>query len=152
ITEGDPTEGALLTASLKAGFLPKTLRQEHPRLDTIPFESDYQYMATLHGGGKPVIYIKESLEAIMNGCSEGMDSKGAINRIDKTDIQKQVELMAGEGLRVLAFAMKEAPDHLKRIDHEHTSENLIFLGLQGMIDPPRQEAMEAVKLCQQAGI
>ena len=151
VTEGDPTEGALLAASQKAGYLPKDLREEHPRLDTIPFESEYQYMATLHGGKQPVIYLKGSLEAMLDRCSDEMDLEGGINRFDKAAIQKQVEQMAGEGLRVLAFAMKEAPG-LKEIDHEQTRENLVFLGLQGMIDPPRKEAVEAVKLCQQAGI
>jgi Ca2+-transporting ATPase len=152
ITEGDPTEGALLVASRKAGYLPNDLSQEHPRLDTIPFESEYQYMATLHGGKQKMIYLKGSVEAMLDRCSEGMGPQGETSKLDKTAIQKQVGNLAGEGLRVLAFAMAEAPDHLKEIDHEDISENLIFLGLQGMIDPPRQEAVEAVKLCQHAGI
>ncbi|MFD3001891.1 cation-transporting P-type ATPase [Pontibacter toksunensis] len=150
--EGDPTEGAMVVAFRKADFDVRELEHKQPRQDTIPFESEYQYMATLHGGNRPVIYFKGSVEAVLERCNMAMQANGELSQLDKEEINRQVEEMASEGLRVLACAMAEAPEGTKDITHEHTKSGLIFLGLQGMIDPPRQEAIEAVKLCQKAGI
>ncbi|GAB3528440.1 cation-transporting P-type ATPase [Pontibacter brevis] len=150
--EGDPTEGAMVVAARKAGFEAKELEQEHPRQDAIPFESEHQYMATLHGGTHPAIYLKGSVEAVLERCNKAMLPDGELSALNKEAIQKQVEELAGQGLRVLAFAMAAAPAGMSGIDHNDTKSNLIFLGVQGMIDPPRQEAVEAVKLCQKAGI
>jgi Ca2+-transporting ATPase len=150
--EGDPTEGALVVTAGKAGFERTQLEQTHPRLDTIPFESQYQYMATLHGGAKPVIYLKGSVEAVLDRCATVMQADGELEPLDQAVIMQQVELMASEGLRVLAFATAEAPTSLDAISHDYTSRDLVFLGLQAMIDPPRKEAIEAVRLCQLAGI
>ncbi|MDO6388739.1 cation-transporting P-type ATPase [Pontibacter sp. BT731] len=152
LIEGDPTEGALEVAARKAGFEKRKLEEHQPRQDTIPFESEYQYMATLHSGDRPVIYLKGSVEAVLARSSKTLLPNGELGELDKERIEKHVEQMASEGLRVLAFAMLEAPDGQTQIDHGHTTSNLIFLGLQGMIDPPRKEAMEAVALCQRAGI
>ncbi|GAB3812126.1 hypothetical protein GCM10028895_02860 [Pontibacter rugosus] len=149
---GDPTEVALLVSALKAGFQNAKLEREEPRLDTIPFESEYQYMATLHHGHKPFIYLKGSVEAVLERCNSCLLPDGTLAGLNKTAIHKQVDEMAHEGLRVLAFATAAAPEGTSSIDHVSTSSGLTFLGLQGMIDPPRREAMEAVKLCQQAGI
>ncbi|WP_018478751.1 cation-transporting P-type ATPase [Pontibacter roseus] len=150
--EGDPTEGSLLVAAGKAGFSRKQLEEEQPRLDAIPFESEHQYMATLHGGKRRAIYLKGSVEAVLERCHQAMLPSGEPGELDKHAINQQVEQMANEGLRVLAFAMAEAPDGMTDIEHADTESGLVFLGLQGMIDPPRKEAVEAVKLCQQAGI
>ncbi|WP_114782496.1 cation-transporting P-type ATPase [Botryobacter ruber] len=150
--EGDPTEGALIVTARKAGFEETQLEQEQPRKDTIPFESEYQYMATLHCGDKPSVYLKGSLEAVLERCTKIMQSDGNLLDLEKEPIHRQVEAMAGEGLRVLAFAMAEAPADRRSIAHSDTGTGLVFLGVQGMIDPPRQEAVEAVKLCQLAGI
>ncbi|GGG03745.1 cation-transporting P-type ATPase [Pontibacter amylolyticus] len=152
LIEGDPTEGALEVVARKAGLEKRTLEEQQPRQDTIPFESEYQYMATLHGGDRPLIYLKGSVEAVLERSSKALLPDGEPGELDKEHIEKQVEQMAGEGLRVLAFAMLGATEGQTQIDHKHTSSDLIFLGLQGMIDPPRQEAMEAVALCQRAGI
>lgn len=149
--EGDPTEGALVVAAQKAGFERQELEQKLPRKDAIPFESEHQYMATLHEGERQLVYLKGSVEAVLERSEHMLLANGETGPLDTAAINKQVEKMASEGLRVLAFCMAEVSD-LERIDHDHTRSGLIYLGLQGMIDPPRQEAVTAVKLCQQAGI
>lgn len=142
----------MLVSARKAGFDVKKLEKEQPRQDTIPFESEYQYMATLHGGSNAVIYLKGSVEAVLERSHQMMLPDGELSELNREAINEQVERMASEGLRVLAFAMAEASAGMSSIDHEDMQSGLVFLGLQGMIDPPRQEAVEAVKLCQQAGI
>ncbi|WP_010480614.1 cation-transporting P-type ATPase [Acaryochloris sp. CCMEE 5410] len=149
---GDPTEGALITAASKASLNQASLVASKPRLDGIPFESQYQYMATLHDHVSPVIYIKGSVEALLGRCSRMMDRDSQTMALDAVRIQKAVEIMAEQGLRVLAFAKKEMHIHQHSIDHEDIESDLIFLGLQGMIDPPRPEAIAAVHACQAAGI
>ncbi len=153
--EGDPTEGALIASAGKAGFAKGELEKEMPRVDSIPFESVRQYMATLHdrGKGKPkVIYVKGSLESLCMECSLAFNEKGEPDAADPNEIHGWVEKMAEKGLRVLAFSRKEMPPETNRITHEDLREGLQFLGLQGMIDPPRPEAVEAVEACQKAGI
>ncbi|GAB3200929.1 Ca2+-transporting ATPase [Pontibacter aydingkolensis] len=151
--EGDPTEGALVVATRKAGFTEEALEQEYPRLDSIPFESEFQYMATLHNTPRqPVIFMKGSVEAVLERCTHMLNADGEQEPIDKERISDQVNQMGGKGLRVLAFAMTDAPEDQNVIEHESVRSGLSFLGLQGMIDPPREEAIKAVKLCQQAGI
>ncbi|MBC5991884.1 cation-transporting P-type ATPase [Pontibacter cellulosilyticus] len=152
IVEGDPTEGALIVSGRKAGLTEESLEQEYPRLDSIPFESEYQYMATLHGGSKNSIFMKGSVEAIMDRCDTWITADGEVAPIDRGQVQSEVHRMADKGLRVLAFAMAEASPDLEHIEHETVSRGMTFVGLQGMIDPPRQEAIEAVRLCQMAGI
>ncbi|MEM9451243.1 MAG: cation-transporting P-type ATPase [Cyanobacteria bacterium P01_E01_bin.6] len=149
---GDPTEGALITAAAKAGLSQSGLAALTPRLDAIPFESQYQYMATLHDAMPHVIYVKGSVESLMCRCSQMMDRNGQAIDLDSAQIDHAVDMLAEKGLRVLAFAKKEAGSHQHDIDHEDIETNLIFLGLQGMIDPPRPEAIAAVHACQTAGI
>ena len=148
---GDPTEGALITAAAKASLSQSGQNAARPRLDSIPFESQYQYMATLHDSAAPVIYVKGSVEALLGRCSQMMDGQGQKSTLNSHQIQKAVEIMAEQGLRVLAFAEKEPVLHQHSLDYEDI-EGLVFLGLQGMIDPPRPEAIAAVHACQGAGI
>ena len=153
--EGDPTEGALIVSAMKAGYEPRKLEQEMPRLDTIPFESARQYMATLHdqGPGKPrLLYVKGSIESICVECATILGPDGEPDVPGPDAVAHWVESMADKGLRVLAFAQKELPPDTTRITHDDVAEGLHFLGLQGMIDPPRPEAIEAVAACQAAGI
>ncbi|RIJ34210.1 cation-transporting P-type ATPase [Pontibacter oryzae] len=152
VIDGDPTEGAVLVAARKLGLQEDSLLQEFPRIDTIPFESEYQYMATLHAAAKPVIFIKGSIEAVLTRCAYAMEPNGSAGMIDKESISAEVDRMAALGLRVLAFAVLEPSESTSTLQHTSVSNNLTFLGLQGMIDPPRKEAIEAVKLCQKAGI
>jgi cation-transporting P-type ATPase F len=153
--QGDPTEGALISSAAKGGFSNVELKSKWPRLDTIPFESQHQYMATLHSdpkGKEKIIYMKGSVEAVLERCSNALDSNGGISDIDNEKIHTAVAYMAFRGLRVLAFA-KGSPDHdTLEIVHEKVASGMTFIGLQGMIDPPRAESMEAVKNCHSAGI
>jgi Ca2+-transporting ATPase len=153
--EGDPTEGALIVSAMKAGYDPRVLEQEMPRLDTIPFESARQYMATLHdqGEGKPsLLLVKGSIESICVECATIMGPDGEPDIPTPGAIENWVESMADKGLRVLAFAQKEMSPDTTRITHADLEEGILFIGLQGMIDPPRPEAIEAVSACQAAGI
>ncbi|BAZ05621.1 cation-translocating P-type ATPase [Calothrix sp. NIES-3974] len=152
---GDPTEGALITVANKAGYERSRLEVEKPRLDVIPFESEFQYMATLHGnreGKAEIIYVKGSVEAILQRSQQMEDNSGNLTTLEPEVIHQQVEKMASQGLRVLAFAQKPVPETQTTLDHADIESDLIFLGLQGMIDPPRPEAIRAVQACQTAGI
>ncbi|MEO0537915.1 MAG: cation-transporting P-type ATPase [Cyanobacteria bacterium P01_A01_bin.123] len=149
---GDPTEGALIAAAAKAELSQSRLVAVKPRLDSIPFESEYQYMATLHDVDLRTIYIKGSVEALLNRCAHQVNRQGQIVPIEPSQIGHVVETMAAQGLRVLAFAKKPVASHQHSIDHGDIEAGLVFLGLQGMIDPPRPEAIAAVHACQSAGI
>ena len=149
---GDPTEGALIAVAEKAGLSQVGLAAVKPRLDAIPFESDYQYMATLHDAEPRMIYVKGSVEALLSRCSQMLDAKGEEIAVDPAQIKYEVDALASQGLRVLAFAQKAAAAHQHAIDHEDIATDLVFLGLQGMIDPPRPAAITAVHACQSAGI
>ncbi|MGG6297428.1 cation-transporting P-type ATPase [Leptolyngbya sp. AN02str] len=151
VVVGDPTEGAMIAVGEKAGLSQVGLTVAAPRLDAIPFESEYQYMATLHDAKPPIIYVKGSVEALLRRCTHMLDAEGRAIALDAAQIQQEVDEMAGHGLRVLAFAQKTvAQQHA--IDHEDVATDLVFLGLQGMIDPPRPEAIAAVHACRSAGI
>ncbi|MBC8317280.1 MAG: cation-transporting P-type ATPase [Desulfobulbaceae bacterium] len=152
--QGDPTEGALFVPAIKGGIDLAEQKNRFPRLDVLPFESEHQYMATLHtseGNSKQRIYIKGAVEAVLARCSNQLDSGGGGSALDANKIISQVEHMAKMGLRVLAFAQKEraAADG---ITHDDVRSDLVFIGLMAMIDPPRAEAIQAIKVCQNAGI
>ncbi len=149
--EGDPTEGALITAAAKVGLTPKPALEERPRLDVIPFESERQFMATLHKmGSDNFLYLKGAIEKVLEACSDALLSDGTATGLNRQDIlQKSDELAAG-GLRVLALARKKVDKD--KLDVDDCLSDLTFLGLQGMIDPPRAEAIAAVDVCRKAGI
>jgi Ca2+-transporting ATPase len=152
---GDPTEAALIVSAQKAGLCPEAIKQQWPRLDAIPFESQHQYMATLHDRGpdrQPVVYVKGSVEGILQRSDSSLAADGTTAVLAADSVHQCVHEMASVGLRVLAFARAELPRGTTSIQHLDVSGGLRFLGLQGMIDPPRQEAMEAVSACQTAGI
>ncbi len=149
---GDPTEGALIAAAAKADLSQPGLSATKPRLDSIPFESQYQYMATLHDIHPRTIYVKGSVEALLSRCTRMMNRNGESIALEQSQIERAVETMTEKGLRVLAFARKVVNPHQHSIDHDDIETGLIFLGLQGMIDPPRPEAIAAVRACQSAGI
>lgn len=151
---GDPTEAALLVAAQKGGLDLEELQRRRPRLDSIPFESEFQYMATLHrlGPEEHCLYVKGSVEALLPRCRSQMGSQGEIQPLEEERIRQQVEALARQGLRVLAFAQKPVSSSQTRVDHPDLEGDLVFLGLQGMIDPPWPEAIAAVHSCQTAGI
>ena len=151
--EGDPTEAALLVAAHKAGLHHANVSIAHPRLDAIPFESQHQFMATLHHNqavDARHVYLKGSLESILARCDKAFDSQMQPIPLDKALLHQQVEKLAAQGLRVLAFARGEHNDDA--VQHQHVNEGLTFLGLQAMIDPPRPEAITSIAACYRAGI
>lgn len=152
--QGDPTEAALIVAAQKAGLAEKEMIGRLPRIETIPFESEYQYMATLHGGhqNSKIIYIKGSVEALIERCTHTLQASGELAPLDPSQEIQSAESMAARGLRVLAFARREMPDSHTGLEHGHVAGELTFLGLQGKLDPPRPEAVSAVAQCQSAGI
>jgi len=144
---GDPTEGALLVAAEKGGLDLDELHADQPRRDEVPFDSRYQYMATLHGD---VVYVKGALEKILDRASGMLSPEGREVTLDRAAIEAHAHAMASHGLRVLALA-KGVPEEGETLDHRHLG-GLVFVGLQGMIDPPRPEAIAAVRACRTAGI
>jgi Ca2+-transporting ATPase len=146
---GDPTEGALIVSALKGGLDPITERELYPQIAAIPFESDWGYMATLHQlQDKKYIFVKGAPEKVVNMCTECMFGNGDKMRI----IMRVADNLAKDGLRVLAMAFKEVPPETTEITHQDVAEGLIVAGLQGMIDPPREEVIEAIAGCRRAGI
>ena len=153
--QGDPTEGALLVSAAKAGLDAAAARKESPRIDSIPFESQHRYMATLHGGGTEphgVVYLKGSVEAVLERCAATLDREGQPTALDAGRMHAAAEEMASRGLRVLAFARGTGKRGATRLDHPDVASGMTFLGLQGMMDPPRQEGIAAVRKCHGAGI
>ena len=150
---GNPTEGALVAVAYKAGLSSDKLTQALPRLDTLPFESQFQYMATLHDlRPERLIYVKGSIEAILQRCDQMLNADGEAIAINPGQIEQTVERMAKKGLRVLALAKKVVSASQSAIEHSDIEQGLTFLGLQGMIDPPRPEAIQAIQACRSAGI
>jgi len=152
---GDPTEGALVVAAAKAGMNKEKLEKNFPRLDEIPFQSEKQYMATLHprDGGR-VAYIKGAAEKILSLSKYQFRGNGIIP-LEEADTRAALQAnddMAGEAMRVIATAYVDLPGDLEDLEDEHIRGNLVFVGLSGMADPPREEAREAIRLCGQAGI
>lgn len=153
--EGDPTEAALLVSAHKAGLYYDEIAGSFPRHDALPFESEKQFMATLHGDNgdnSPTVYLKGSVEAILKQCTECLDGNLILSPLDKEEIHRQVDVLTSRGLRVLALAKTTLPADSKYLEHEHISNNLTFIGLQAMSDPVRPEAIDAVAACQAAGI
>jgi Ca2+-transporting ATPase len=152
---GDPTEGALVVAAAKAGMGRERLDMAFPRLDEIPFQSEKLYMATLHpGDGGRIAYVKGAPEKILS--LSRYQYKGSniapLEEADARAVLKANEDMAKEAMRVIATAYVNLPHDLEDLEDEHIRGNLVFVGLAGMADPPREEAREAIKLCKQAGI
>lgn len=145
--QGDPTEGALIVSARKG--LSSLDEQAFPaRVDTIPFDSQHQYMATLHEDG--TIYIKGAAEVLLDRCVGALDPSGQEISCNGEVFHRALEKMSAQGLRVLAFARLKKTG-TKKITYSDI-ENLTLLGLQGMMDPPRSEVVEAIRVSQQAGI
>nr|WP_075573662.1 cation-translocating P-type ATPase [Ezakiella massiliensis] len=151
---GDPTEGALITFAGKAGFLEDEVEAEQPRIDEIPFDSDRKMMSTFHEVDDRIIqYTKGAPDIVLSNCKY-IYIDGEFKEITdehRVDILKANSTFASDALRVLGFAIKIInKDDFKNTDKNE--ENLIFVGLTGMIDPPRTEAMQAIEECKRAGI
>ncbi|GIW43978.1 MAG: putative cation-transporting ATPase F [Candidatus Binatia bacterium] len=153
VVMGDPTEAALLVSARKAGFDPEGLIQAFVRLGSVPFESQRQYMATLHRAptGGSVLYVKGAVERVVAMSRSMLDADGNEIALDSKRVFEAAEALAANGLRVLAFARRIWSEPLRSLDPSQVRE-LVFVGLQGMFDPPRVEAASAVRSCHQAGI
>ena len=145
--QGDPTEGALLVSARKALPNPEAIGFPN-RIDSVPFDSQHQYMATLHDDG--TIYVKGAAEVLLERCNGVMLPSGEITGCNKDQFWNSLDAMASKGLRVLAFARLQKPSTQKI--HFEDINNLTLLGLQGMMDPPRPEVQDAIRAAQQAGI
>ncbi|MFI0353279.1 HAD-IC family P-type ATPase [Actinomadura sp. 9N407] len=139
---GDPTEGALVVSAAKAG-----IGEAPERLGTIPFSSQRQYMATLHPGG--TIYVKGSVERVLAMCDTQLGQSGEPEPLDHEGITELAHAYGGQALRVLAFARARTDPAADRLGD---LPRLVFLGLQAMHDPPRDEAARAVRACRTAGV
>ncbi len=149
--DGDPTEAALIVAALKGGLRDEEERDAYPRLDEIPFESERQYMATLNAHDRQrLILVKGAPERILGWCAYLYT--GCLEPLDRDAVLRTFHQLAARGLRVLAMAYRPAPPDTREIGHGDVEGGLIFVGLQGMMDPPRPEAIDAVARCQRAGI
>ena len=147
---GDPTEAALIVSAEKAGFKKEVLNKEYPRVEEIPFTSERKMMSTLHKNGKESFYFtKGAPDLVIENCDRILINNKVV-RLDrnlKKEILTQTEGFAKEALRVLAFAYNEG-----KVKKEDAEKGMIFVGLQAMIDPPREEVKDSIKKCQDAGI
>ncbi len=150
---GDPMEGALITVARKAGLDPQHEHASLPRTDAIPFESVHRFMATLHHdhAGHGFVYLKGAPEQILAMCNHERHA-GEDRPLDPAYWHARTEVLAHAGQRLLAVAFLPAQDHLQSIGFRDVEAGLTLLGLFGFIDPPREDAREAVAECQAAGI
>jgi Ca2+-transporting ATPase len=150
---GDPTEAALATAAHQAGIARDSLERDWPRVAEIPFDAERRCMTTLHTDpdGGVVAYTKGAVEALLERSVQMATSSGA-NRVDPDEISAVVERMAADGHRVMAFGMRRWPRLPEEVVAPNVESALTLLGLVGLMDPPRDEARNAVALCQAAGI
>ena len=150
---GDPMEGALMVAALKSGLDAELELKSYPRTDLIPFESEHRFMATLHHShrGEAYIFIKGAPERLMEMCSLQRSAKGDVP-IDLECWKSGIHTMASQGQRVLAIAVKQVPQEKIELNFDDVESDLVLLGMFGLIDPPREEAIQAVKTCSNAGI
>ena len=153
IVHGDPMEGALLVAGLKAGLDIEAEAKQYPRTDLIPFESEHRFMATLHHShsGDDFIFLKGAPERVLEMCTYQRTIDGD-QPLNSAYWLARIEEIAKRGQRVLAIAVKlTRNDHMELMFSDVENE-LIMLGMFGLIDPPREEAIEAVQACNRAGI
>lgn len=150
---GDPTEIAIFSAAEDAGFDKKRWQGKYPRISELPFDSDRKMMTTFHKGltGELISFTKGGVEIILDRSINVLTS-GGIGSIDRDEVISVSERMAADGLRVLALGMRRWVDVPQEMIPEKVEMGLIFIGLVGILDPPRAEAKEAVGLCKSAGI
>jgi magnesium-transporting ATPase (P-type) len=153
--EGDPTEGALYPFAQKLGLDRREQMTLCPRIDAIPFESEHRFMATLHrdAAGSEFLLVKGAPEVILDHCDRQATQGGTGAPLDRGHFEAEADRLAGQGERVLALAWAEAPGLAAgNLGPADLPKNLVLLGLVGLLDPPRKEAIEAVAECHQGGI
>ncbi len=152
---GDPTEAALLVSARKAGIDPSTLAKRYARSREIEFTSERKCMTTLHtAAGKSVAYTKGAPEVVLRQCSKLLIGGRVVHltKDQRERILAQNEKFANDALRVLGFAYKDLDSGSSSASPKEIEKDLVFVGLQAMLDPPRQEARAAVRTCKEAGI
>jgi magnesium-transporting ATPase (P-type) len=151
--DGDPMEGALLALAMKAAFDPTLVRKQLPRTDEIPFDAAHRFMATLHHSHDDgaFVLVKGAPERILEMCDTERTRTGS-RPIDREGWRRRADELAGRGQRVLSFALKIMPTDKRTLAFADVDSGATLLGLTGFIDPPRAEAIEAVKDCRAAGI
>lgn len=151
--QGDPTEGALVTLGMKAGLDHGSIHLQFPRTDAIPFESQHRFMATLHHdhAGHSFILLKGAPEQVLAKCHR-QRTRGDDEALDVAYWEGCMERMATRGQRLLAIASKPAATGQLSLSFSDVEDGLVLIGLVGIIDPPREEATAAVRVCQSAGI
>jgi magnesium-transporting ATPase (P-type) len=153
--EGDPTEGALYPFASKLGMDRATEQAASPRTDAIPFESEHKFMATLHksAAGKEALLVKGAPEVILEHCDRQQAAIGQAASLDRAHFMQASDRLAAQGERVLALAWLENPGvKVGSLAPADLPKTLVLLGLVGLLDPPRKEAIEAVKECHGGGI
>jgi len=153
VLEGDPTEGALMAASMKSGLDPDQLRKDRPRTDSIPFDSTHKFMSTLHHDheGHGYIILKGAPERVLERCTSQRMLDGDAP-LDSDYWHQKMEQVAAHGQRLLAIAARRADQDHSKLNFADLDTGMVLLGLVGIIDPPREEAIAAVKQCHEAGI
>ena len=154
IVHGDPMEGALLSLGIKAGHDAGALRKQFPRTDEIPFDTQHQFMATLHHSHADgaFAYVKGAPERILSMCGGERSSSGDEALLDEAFWRSRTEAVASQGQRVLALAVKAMPPGQRDLTFADVAGGFTMLALLGLIDPPREEARKAVEDCRSAGI
>jgi magnesium-transporting ATPase (P-type) len=153
--EGDPTEGALYPFASKLGMDRATEQAASPQIDGIPFESEHKFMATLHrsAAGQEALLVKGAPEVIFDHCDRQQTAGRETASIDRAHFMQASDRLAAQGERVLALAWLEDPGvKAGSLGPADLPRTLVLLGLIGLLDPPRKEAIEAVKECHAGGI
>jgi Ca2+-transporting ATPase len=164
---GDPTEGAMVVAAAKAGLWQKELEAELKRAGEVPFDSIRKRMTTVHAWGgnlsssRPfspsspfMAFTKGAVDLVLERCTRILSSEGlrSLSEADRASIMAANDGMADEALRVLAVACRPLEERVRRLEPDEVEQDLVFLGLEGMIDPPRPEAKAAIQTARKAGI
>lgn len=149
---GDPTETALLVYGRACGVIRTEIEALHPRVAELPFDSERKCMTTFHRDGDSVLAFTKGAVEVLTARSVAMLTNNGEVPLDRQEIERVTGEMAARGLRVLALAMRRWSYLPDRLESDEVESNLIFLGLAGMMDPPREEAAEAVAQCRNAGI
>jgi len=151
--DGDPMEGALIALALKAGCDAERAHVEHGRVDSVPFDAQHRFMATLHRGpdGRATVFVKGAPERLIAMSSHQLAEDGAESPLDHASWTAAISRVAANGERVLGFAMRSIAASPSKLGLDDIGD-LVFLGLVGFIDPPREEALAAIADCRSAGI
>lgn len=148
---GEPTEGALCSLTRKTAFD----ASGHERIAVVPFESDNKFMATLNrlpkGNGNR-IFMKGAPDRLLDRCTQQRSASGELEPLDRDYWNGWIDTLGGQGLRVLAAASRDVESGKTNLTVSDLDEGMIFIGLVGIVDPPRPEAIEAIEKCRQAGI